>query len=150
MNTLSHYKTLHTLFDNIDDLCDLLQQSKREYEQAAAVLTDEALSRTILTLAQENNQYACELSAQLKILRSAAQEEKAEEPEVKADATFVGDESAAIGFCKRKERKMVRVYQKLLKKSYLKGGMRNMIRYQLTGMRSAFAQLQLLSSLWSR
>ena len=149
MTAFNHYKTLYVLFENINDLCGLLRQSKREYEQAAAALTDEALSRTILTLAQVNNQYACELYAQLQTLGGATLEEKTQEPEVKADAKFVRDESAALGFCKRKEKKMVKAYQKLLKKSYLNEEMRNIIRYQLAGMRSAFVQLQLLSSLQS-
>ncbi len=153
MSAFNHFKTLPALFENINNLCALLWQSKREYEQAAATLTDEALSRTILTLAQENNQYACELSAQLRILGSivqeeTVQEEKKQEPEAKVETKPVGDKSAVLGFCKRKEKKMVRAYQKLLKKSYLNKEMRNMIRYQLVGMRNASEQLQLLSSLW--
>ena len=149
MTAFNHLKTLPLLFENINDLYGLLQQSKREYEQAAAVLTDEALSRTILTLAQANNQYACELSAQLQVLGGTAQQEKTQEREVKAAATFVRNESAALRFCKKKEKEMVRAYRKLLKKSYLNKEMRNMIQYQLAGMQSAFVQLQLLSSLQS-
>ena len=149
MTAFNHCKTLPILFENINNLCGLLRQSKSEYEQTAAALTDIALSRTILTLAQVNNQYACELSAQLQTLGGAKQEEKTQEPKIKADAKFVRTESAALGFCKRKEKEMVRAYQKLLKKSYLNKGMRNMVHYQLVGMRNAFEQLQLLSSLQS-
>ena len=149
MTALNHYKRMPVLFGNINHLCSLLRQSKSEYELMAVALSDEALSRTILTLAQMNNQYACELSALLQTLGGTPQKQKMQELKVKADAQDVRDENATLHYCKQKGKKLVKAYQKLLRKTYLNKGMRNMVHYQLVGMRSAFVQLQLLSSLQS-
>ena len=133
-------------FENIKDLCGLLWQRKKEYEQLAAALTDKALSRTILMLAQECHQYACELSAQLQCLGGPAPGEKMQAPRATIDAKSYRNESAVLRFCKRQENKTVRAYRKLLRKAYFHEGVRQMIRYQLEGLRGAVVQLNLLTA----
>jgi hypothetical protein len=56
------------ILEKINHLCSLLWREKRAYEQVAANIPDKELRRTILTLAQGNNQYACELSSQIQTL----------------------------------------------------------------------------------
>lgn len=147
MPTFTRYKTPAVLFEKINELYGLLRRSKSEYEQMAATLPDKELSRTMLTLAQESNQYACELSSQLQILRGAVQAEEPPEPTAKIDAKLFRHTKAIVRFCERSEKKTIRAYQKLLAKTYLHEGVRKMISYQLEGLQSAFEQLKLLNSL---
>lgn len=145
MFTSNRTKPLPLFLDSISDLCGLLWQGKKAYEQAAAALPDNALRRTILTLAQESNQYACELCAQLRTLGRKAPDEKAYASGIRTNR--FRDSNAVLRFCQRKEKRIVNAYGKLLKKAAVHEGVQNMIRYQLNGMRNAFVQIQLLSSL---
>ena len=52
--------------EKLDILFKLLKERKTEYEAFACKVNDKALKRTVLTLAQETNQYANELSSQIK------------------------------------------------------------------------------------
>lgn len=143
---LLHPNTLPVLLKKISHLCGLLRRSKKEYEQVATALSDEELCPAILTLAQESNQYACELSAQLQVLSGGKIAEEKTQPR-EADLTRLRNAGALRRFCKRREKEIVSAYRKLLRKSYLHEGLRQMIHYQLEGMRSAFVQLELLNSL---
>ncbi|MBD0289459.1 MAG: hypothetical protein ICV79_29180 [Flavisolibacter sp.] len=138
-------KSFSALLKKINDLCDLLRKGKREYEQMAASLPDKEIRQTILTLAQERNQYACELSAQLKIF---GVKEAVERPqEQKVAFKYFRNLSAVLLFCRLRERKTLRAYRKLLKQSSINQGIQRMIHYQLEGMKCAFIQIKLLSSL---
>ena len=139
-------KAKPAVLEKIKDLCHLLWQHKRQYEQLAAALPDKDLSRTILVLAQESHQYACELSAQLQSLGGPPAGEKTKLPGEAIDAKSLRDESAVLRYCKQTEQKTVRTYRKLLRKSGLHEGIREMIRYQLDGLRSTLEQLHLLNA----
>jgi hypothetical protein len=135
------------LLEKIENLCNLLWQGKREYEQVASVIPDKDLRRTILTLAQESNQYACELFSQIQSLGGISHEEKTDEPECELDVKVLTDENEIFSFCKMNEKKMVSAYREILNESFIYEGLRKMIRYQLNGILCAFMQLKLLSSL---
>lgn len=135
------------ILEKINDLCRLLWKEKKVYEKVAATIPDKELCRTILTLAQESNQYACELSSQIQTLGGAAQQDEIWEPEMEIETQIFHDETEMLTFCKENEQRMVSAYREILNEPYLYEGLRKMIRYQLNGILCAFMQIKLLDSL---
>jgi uncharacterized protein (TIGR02284 family) len=140
------YTSSPYLLENLNYLYKMLWQGKKEYEHVAASVPDKALKRTILTLAQESNQYAHELSSQIQALGGSSPDETAIEVESLVDDKVFADENEIISYCKMNEKKMVKAYQEILNESFLYEGLRKMIRYQLNGILCAFMQLKLLNS----
>jgi len=141
------FKASPFIIEKINCLCRLLWQGKRAYEQAAANIPDKELRRTVLTLAQENNQYACELSSQIQSLGGTPANENSYKSEPEAGMNNFGDQSVIMTFCKMSEKKIVNAYREILNEPSLYEGLRKMIQYQLNGILCTFMQLKLLSSL---
>jgi len=141
---LNVFKASPLILEKIKSLCGLLWQGKKEFEQIAANIRDKELRRAILMLAQENNQYARELSSQIETLGGVPPKENIYEPST--EAKIFHDESEILTFCKLNETKMLAVYREILNESFLYEGLRKMIRYQLNGTLCAFTQLKLLNS----
>jgi hypothetical protein len=144
---LNVYQTPPVILEKINILCNLLQQDKIKYERVSATIPDKELRRTILSLAQESNQYACELSSQIQTLGGNSQKEKMDgyDPDMAGDNLY--DEKDILNFCEMNEKKMVSAYREILNESYLYEGLRKLIRYQLNGILCSFTQLRLLNSL---
>ena len=132
------------LLEKMNNLCSMLWQGKKEYEQVATTMANKDLRITMLTLAQESNQYACELSSQIHTLGGIPEIEKIKEPEVKDEIRNFKDEKEILSFCRMNERKMVGAYQEILNESFLYEGLRKMIRYQLNEMLCAFMRVKQL------
>ncbi len=137
------YKAPPYLLKKINTVCNLLKQGKKEYEQVASTVTDKDLRRSMLSLAQESNQYACELSSQILTLGGT--------PEIEIDEAILADEiknvngeEAIITLCQKNEKKMLSAYRDILNESYLYEGLRKMIRYQLKEMLCNFMQVKQL------
>ena len=147
MFVFNHLKSSPLILEKINSLCGVLWQGKREHEEAAAVVPDKEISRTILMLALESNQYACELSSQIQTLGGAAPKEIIYKPGLQLNPKMLQDKKGILAFCKASEKKMVGAYVKLLNESGLYDGFKKMMRYQLEGIQSAFMQLKLFNSL---
>ncbi len=141
------YKAPPYLLEKINTICSLLRQGKKEYEQVATTVTDKDLRRTMLSLAQESNQYACELSSQIHTLGGTPEIEKINEAELKDEIKNLNDEEAIMSFCQKNEKKMISAYREILNESFLYEGLRKMIRYQLNEMLCAFMQVKQIGSL---
>ena len=141
------HKAPSFFLDKMNNLCSVLMQEKKEFEQVATTLTNKNLRYTMLTLAQESNQYAHELSSQITTLGGVAEKEKNSEPELRDEIINLNDENEILTFCKLNEKKMIGAYQEILNESFLYEGLRKMIRYQLNEMLCAFMQLKQLNSL---
>ncbi len=141
---LNLFEASPLILEKIKSLCGLLWQGKKEYEQVAANIHDKELRHAILMLAQENNQYARELSSQIETLGGVPPKENIYE--ASAEAKIFHDENEILAFCKLNETKMLEVYRDILNESFLYEGLRKMIRYQLNGILCAFTQLKLLNS----
>jgi hypothetical protein len=137
------YNASPTLLEKLNGVCVLLLKGKKEYERVAATIPDKALSRAVLTLAQESNQYACELSCQMETLGGVAPKEKTDSPEHTTPSVF-HDGNEVLTFSTN-EKKMVIAYQEILNEVFLFEGLRKMVRYQLNGILCAFMQLKLLN-----
>ena len=132
------------LLEKMNNLCCLLLQEKKEFEQVATTVANKDLRNTMLTLAQESNQYACELSSQIQTVGGVAEIEKIKEPELKDEIKNLNDVNEILTFCKMNEKKMIRAYREILNESFLYEGLRKMIRYQLNEMMCAFMQVKQL------
>ncbi len=141
------YKAPPFLLEKINNVCSLLWQGKKEYEQVAINIQDKDLRGTILTLAQESNQYAFELSSQIHTLGGVPDTERPIEPEAENEIKNLNDENEILSFCKMNEKKMIGAYQEVLNDSILYEGLRKMVRYQLNELLCAFMQVKQLSSL---
>src|SRR5687768_800771 len=140
------YKAPPYLLEKMNNLCSLLRQEKKEFEQVAITVTNKDLRITMLSLAQESNQYACELSSQIHTLGGVPEMEKNSEAEPEEIRNF-NDENEILTFCKMNEKKMISAYQEILNEAFLYDGLRKMIRYQLNEMLCAFTQVKQLNSL---
>ncbi len=141
------YKAPPFLLEKMNNLCSLLWQEKKEFEQVATAIANKDLRITMLNLAQESNQYACELSSQIHTLGGIPDIEKIKQPELKDDVRNLNDENEILIFCRMKEKKMIGAYQAILNESFLYEGLRKMIRYQLNEMLCAFMQVKQLNAL---
>jgi len=135
------------LLEKMNNLCSLLRQEKNEFEQAATTITNKDLRITMLTLAQESNQYACELYSQIHTLGGMPDAEKNNEFEILHEHINLNDEDEIMSFCKKNEKKMIGAYQEILNESTLYEGLRKMIRYQLNEMLCAFMHVKQLNAL---
>ena len=138
------HKAPPILLDKMNNLCSLLMQEKKEFEQVATTLTNKNLRYTMLLLAQESNQYAHELSSQISTLGGVPEIEKNKEPGLKDEITILNDENEILSFCKMNEKKMISAYREILNESFLYEDLRKMIRYQLNEMLCAFMQVKQL------
>ncbi len=140
------FKASPFVLEKINLLCGLLWQGKKEYELVAAGIADKELQRVILSLAQGNNQYACELSSQIETLGGTPPKENMHEHEHKMEAKNFWDENEILIFCKINEKVMLDAYREILNESFLYEGLKKMIRYQLNGVLYAYTQLKLLNT----
>src|SRR5687767_3412436 len=102
------------LLEKMNNLCNLLLQEKKEFEQVATIVANKDLRNTMLTLAQETNQYACELSSQIQTLGGVGEIEKIKEPELKDEIKNLNDVNEILTFCKMNEKKMIGAYREIL------------------------------------
>lgn len=98
------YKAPPYLLEKINIICTLLKQGKKEYEQVADNITNKDMRRTMLSLAQESNQYACELSSQIQTLGGMPSVENNEVGTIEGIKN-VNEEAAIISLCEKNEKK---------------------------------------------
>jgi len=136
------YKAPPYLLEKINTICSLLRQGKKQYEQVATTIKDKDLRRTMLSLAQESNQYACELSSQIHTLGGTPEIEIINDAVMEDEIKNVNGETEIMILCERNEKKMMSAYREILNESFLYEGLRKMIRYQLNEMLCAFMQVK--------
>ncbi len=136
------------VLDKLDLLFSLLKERKKEYETFAGKVQDKHLKRTVLTLAQETNQYAMELSGQIEMmggkvniaLRGSNKDESG------LPGMVMSQQDDILKSCEISESKMITAYRTVLNEPYLHDNLRKLIRTQLNGLTYAFMQLRLLNS----
>ncbi|HEY8690615.1 MAG TPA: DUF2383 domain-containing protein [Chitinophagaceae bacterium] len=136
------YKAPPYLLEKINTICSLLRQGKKQYEQVATTIKDKDLRRTMLSLAQESNQYACELSSQIHTLGGTPEIEIINDAVMEDEIKNVNGETEIMILCEKNEKKMMSAYREILNESFLYEGLRKMIRYQLNEMLCAFMQVK--------
>ncbi len=133
-----------TLNRKINRLYHLLIKEKGDFESAASRIKDNGMRWTILSLAQQSNQYATELSAYMQSARTPVTAAPANPGHF---ADIITDEKGLLVFCNSNEKKLATAYKKILKESLIYESLEKMLGYQLDGILSASKQLKLLASL---
>jgi hypothetical protein len=132
------------LLEKLSLLLDLLQERKKEFEAFAGKVKNKSLKRTVLSLAQECNQYAQELLGQLQTMTGNA---KLHEPaEMEQTNTLLMEEEDILRSCQVSEKKMIIAYRNILNEPMLESNLRNLLRNQLNGLACAFTQIKLLNA----
>jgi hypothetical protein len=147
----STYRAPKYLIDKLLLFLDFLKIEKEKYERAALAVSDRQMRYTITNLAQESNQYGCELLSQL---RSLGANVKIGQPENDPTAPFKPITEAGSGqdsdhttlqFCRDSEKQMITAYRTILNEPFLMEDLRKLMRTQLNGILCAFLQLKLLA-----
>ncbi|MEO5595146.1 MAG: hypothetical protein ABIR15_16585 [Chitinophagaceae bacterium] len=137
------------VLEKLDILFKLLQERKSEYEAFACKVNDKQLKRTVLTLAQETNQYANELSSQIETM-GGDMKYLIEPDSVKDNVMMIADQDDILKSCEVSEKKMIIAYRTILNEPFLHDNLRKLIRCQLNGITYAFMQLRLLNTSFHR
>ena len=145
------------LLDKLDVLLHLLQERKQEFETFAANLDNKQLKRTVLSLAQETNQYAVELASQIEMMgghiRNFADFDTSilsNMPKPLEGVSMITGESDILKSCELSETKMILAYRSILNEPFLHENLRKLFRCQLNGITYAFMQLRLLNNSYSQ
>ncbi|MEP6746267.1 MAG: DUF2383 domain-containing protein [Bacteroidota bacterium] len=134
----------------LDILFQLLKERKAEYEMFAGRVSDKQLKRTVLSLAQETNQYAVELSSQIETMGGNVNNttifDNTPETSITVEtAGIISGEVDILKSCELSETKMIIAYRSILNEPFLHDNLRKLIRCQLNGLTHAFMQLKLLN-----
>ena len=133
------------VLEKLDILFQLLKERKCEFERFAARVKDKQLRGTILSLAQEANQYAIELFSQIQVMGGKIKEMQQEG--IRLDNTLmIEEENEILKSCEISEKKMIVAYRNILNEPFLHENLRKLIRNQLNGLTFAFMQLRLLNT----
>ena len=151
MHTVNHiYHAPAGILDQLKQLFTILTNCKTNYESIATKIKDKDLHRTIIWLAQENNQYAYELSCQIETMGGHievnSQHIKQPREDDKLEFSPLNTDKEIFAICAHNEKEVIKAYRKVLNEPYLAAGIKNMIRYQLNGLLCAFQQLRLLNA----
>jgi len=137
------------LLEKLRGLHRLLMEGKADYEQMGADFSDSHLKGTVLSLAQESNQYAAEVSSQIHCLAGDFKEPVLKYNLIETDGPGSSDEERISKICHISEDKLLRFYQELLDEPNLFTlfkGLRRMIQYQMERIAGAISQLRLLQT----
>jgi len=137
------------LLEKLDILFQLLKERKLEFEAWACVVRNKELKRTILTLAQETNQYANELSGQIETMGGNIRTPNKDFC-MPGNPVMMADEDDILKSCVISEKKLIMAYRAILNEPFLHVNLRRLIRCQLNGLTYAFMQLKLLSTSFHR
>src|SRR5450432_3235467 len=137
------------VLEKLNILFQLLKERKTEYEIFAGKVKDKELKRTVLSLAQETNQYAMELCSQIQTMAGKVIKDNAEDFDktvLPKNATMISGEDDILSSCEISETKMIVAYRNILNEPFLHDNLRKLIRSQLNGLTFAFMQLRLLNT----
>ena len=142
-------------YDQVEDkLCKLLfflQQLTAKLEILSDEIDNENLRNALCAVANESNQYASELNCQLKswsvVPASALNnlEDKIIENSLNNNPREKGIELSSI--CERSEAFFSELYNDLINDYFTNTPLKNMMHYQLHGIKSAFMRIRFLNSL---
>ena len=138
-----------------DKLCVLLSfltQLPEKLEMVADEIDNENLRNALCAVAIESTEYALELTAQLKQLRIVPPVPgigNLEEEIIEKGLLYAPKEKGkeVLSICESCEAFFSQLYTELLNDYFSNTPLRNMMNYQLLGIRSAFMRIRFLNSL---
>lgn len=155
MMVLSDVNMAPEMIKKLTRLYTLLKRGKKSYERIALKSRDKQLQQTIFGLAQESNQYASEVFAQIYCL-GGSWDYPEEENETDAIEAKMGktesideetDEENISEACEISENSVIAFYKELQKEHLLLiDELQRMIKYQMEGFLYSIEQLKLLKT----
>ncbi len=128
-------------------LVKLLKKSKQELEIAASDLKEQDVKSSVIGIALETNQYAEELSGQLKMLGIEDPiKEHPEEVSASSDKLLkLYTKDSIFIYCHKSEKKFIKAYTDILNEYFPYQSVRSMMIYQLNEIRCAFMRMHFLA-----
>lgn len=148
----STYKAPPYVLEGLSHLLNILISEKEKYERIAFSVSDRQLKYAVSTLAQESNQYICELASQLRSLGAdvdTGYHEITGKEYPRSEMAVAGDAAltlSTLAFCLESEKRLISAYRAVLNEPFLMDGVRKLMRSQLNGIMYAFLQLKLLGT----
>lgn len=132
----------------LNSLLDVMQESKRGYELIASQSNDRNFQRAVSGLAIECSQYINELTNQIcclgaKPVNTTKTKDKYIWNQI---STNVQQEEDILNACYGSERIILKAYRDVLNDPSVLHPLRQMITYQLNGMKYAFVKVKLLNT----
>jgi len=128
-------------------LSSFLHNASREFENVAKLVEEKKIQMTIRSVALQTRQYRHELNSQLAMLRinyvlRYNNEERKSNYVVNKNIS----DKKIVARCCNSEASFSRAYKSILNEYFPFKPLRDMLRYQLTGIQASFRQLKLLNS----
>jgi uncharacterized protein (TIGR02284 family) len=131
----------------LNSLLDVMHESKRGFESIALQSTDRNFQRALGGLALECSQYINELSNQISSLGAKPISDKTKDKFIwNQISTKVEKEDDILNACYGSERIILKAYRDVLNDPSVLHPLRQMITYQLNGMKYAFVKVKLLNT----
>lgn len=131
----------------LNTLLDVMHESKRGYEQIATQSGDKNFQRALGGLALECGQYINELSNQISSLGVKPVSDRTRDRYVwNQVSTKVEKDDDILNACYGSERIILKAYRDVLNDPSVLHPLRQMITYQLNGMKYAFVKVKLLNT----
>jgi uncharacterized protein (TIGR02284 family) len=131
----------------LNTLLDVMQESKRGYERIASQSDDKNFQRAVSGLALECGQYINELSNQICSLGAQPTVNKTKDKYIwNQISTNVKQQEDILNACYGSERIILTAYRDVLNDPSILHPIRQLITYQLNGMKYAFVKVKLLNT----
>lgn len=146
MHKPTHFQCPPVIIEKITQLTYTLQQEQSYLKAIAADISHRQLRNSIYLAAQECNQFATEMNAQMAMLGHAPEVEHTGanlEPMVLAVSSSETIKMA-VDYCRETELRLIAAYREILNEPYLMSDLRVLLRQQYNSVLCAFLQLKLL------
>ncbi len=131
----------------LNSLLDVMHESKRGYERIASQSGDKNFQRAFSGLALECGQYINELTNQICSLGARPVVNKTQDKYIwNQVSTNVDQQEDILKACYSSERIILKAYRDVLNDPSVLHPLRQMITYQLNGMKYAFVKVKLLNT----
>ncbi len=131
----------------LNSLLEIMYESKRGYEEIAAQSIDRNFQRALGGLAIECGQYINELSNQISSLGVTPTVNRTKNKYIwNQISTNVKHQEDILNACYGSERIILKAYREVLNDPSVLNPLRQMITYQLNGMKYAFVKVKLLNT----
>jgi uncharacterized protein (TIGR02284 family) len=131
----------------LNTLLDVMHESKRGYELIASQSNDRNFQRALGGLAIECSQYINELSNQISSLGIKPLTNKTQDKYIwNQISTNIKKQEDILNACYGSERIILKAYREVLNDPSVLNPLRQMITYQLNGMKYAFVKVKLLNT----
>ncbi len=133
--------------EKLNSLLDVMHESKRGYEKIASQSSDRNFQRAVGSLALECGQYINELANQIMSLGIKPISDRTKDKYIwNQISTKVEKEDDILKACYGSERIILKAYRDVLNDPSVLHPLRQMITYQLNGMKYAFVKVKLLNT----